>query len=192
MQKTTRSSRRFQTVVLSLVLVSLFSPSISSLSAATVSQDPAHTPAQTENLKVLADGTEFTVVTVDEITSKTAAEGDPLTFKVGDDVKIDGQIVIAKGTIVKGVVAQAKKAGMMGKGGSLGIRVESTTTVDNQKLKLRSTKGKEGDDKTGTTVALVVLFGPLGFLKKGKNAVIKPGTEIKVYTDEEKKIAIKS
>jgi len=192
MQKTTRSSRRFQTVVLSLVLVSLFSPSISALSAATVSQDPAHTPTQTENLKVLADGTEFTVVTVDEITSKTAAEGDPLTFKVGDDVKIDGQIVIAKGTIVKGVVAQAKKAGMMGKGGSLGIRVESTTTVDNQKLKLRSTKGKEGDDKTGTTVALVVLFGPLGFLKKGKNAVIKPGTEIKVYTDEEKKIAIKS
>ena len=192
MQKTTRSSRRFQTAVLSLVLVSLFSPNISALFAATVSQDPAHTPTQTENLKVLADGTEFTVVTVDEITSKTAAEGDPLTFKVGDDVKIDGQIVIAKGTIVKGVVAQAKKAGMMGKGGSLGIRVESTTTVDNQKLKLRSTKGKEGDDKTGTTVALVVLFGPLGFLKKGKNAVIKPGTEIKVYTDEEKKIAIKS
>ena len=81
---------------------------------------------------------------------------------------------------------------MMGRGGTLGIRVESATTVDNQKLKLRSTKGKEGDDKTGTTVALVVLFGPLGFLKKGKNAVIKPGTEIKVYTDEEKKVAIKS
>jgi len=194
MQKTTRSSRRFQTVVMSLVLVSLMSPGISSLSAASASQDPAHAPdpAQTENLKVVPDGTEFTVVTVDEITSKTAAEGDPLTFKVAEDLKIDGQIVVTKGTIVKGVVAQAKKAGMMGKGGSLGIRVESTTTVDNQKLKLRSTKGKEGDDKTGTTVALVVLFGPLGFLKKGKNAVIKPGTEIKVYTDEEKKVAIRS
>ena len=63
-------------------------------------------------------------------------------------------------------------------------------TIDNQKLKLRSSKGKEGDDKTGTTVALVVLFGPLGFLKKGKNAVIKPGTEIKVYVDEEKKVTI--
>jgi hypothetical protein len=37
-----------------------------------------------------------------------------------------------------------------------------------------------------------VLFGPLGFLKKGKNAVIKPGTEIKVYTDEEKKVAVKN
>jgi len=79
----------------------------------------------------------------------------------------------------------------MGRGGSLGIRVESTTTVANQRLKLRSSKGKEGDDKTGTTVALVVLFGPLGFLKHGKNAQIKPGTQIKVYTDEEKKVVFK-
>ena len=134
---------------------------------------------------------EFTVVTVDEISSKTAAEGDPITFKVSEDVKVDGQVVIAKDSIVKGIVAQAKKAGMMGRGGSLGIRVESGTTVDNQKIKLRSTKGKEGDDKTGTTVALVVLFGPLGFLKHGKNAVIKPGTQVKVYTDEEKKVALK-
>src|SRR5215213_4732697 len=105
MQKTTRSSGRFQTVVMSLVLVSLISPSISSLSAATVNQEPAHAaapaPAQTENLKAIPDGTEFMVVTVDEITSKTAAEGDPLTFKVAEDLKIDGQTVVAKGTIVK-------------------------------------------------------------------------------------------
>ena len=187
MHKTTRSPRPFQTIVMLLVLASFTTPTIAS--AATTNQDDH--PKQ-ENLKVIPDGSEFTVVTVDEITSKTAVEGDPLTFKVHEDVKIDGQIVIAKDTIVKGTVAEAKKSGRMGRGGSLGIRVESTMTVDNQKLKLRSTKGKEGDDKTGTTVALVVLFGPLGFLKKGKNAVIKPGTQIKVYTDEEKKVALKS
>ena len=180
MQKTIYPSRRFQTVVMLLVLISFVTPTMRS-------QDHPQ-----ENVKVIADGTEFTVVTIDEITSKTAAEGDPLTFKVAQDVRVDGQVVIAKDSLVKGVVGQAKKAGMMGRGGSLGIRIESATTVDNQKLKLRSTKGKEGDDKTGTTVALVVLFGPLGFLKKGKNAVIKPGTEIKVYVDEEKKVAVKS
>ena len=180
MQKIMRSSRLFQTVVMMLVLVSFITPGFAQ------HQDPP----KTENIKTIADGMEFTVVTIDEISSKTATEGDPLTFKVAEDVKVDGQTVIAKGSLVKGVVGQAKKAGMMGRGGSLGIRVESATTIDNQKLKLRSTKGKEGDDKTGTTVALVVLFGPLGFLKKGKNAVIKPGTEIKVYTDEEKKVAL--
>ncbi|MDX6613295.1 MAG: hypothetical protein QOD75_2481 [Blastocatellia bacterium] len=140
---------------------------------------------------VIPDGTEFNVLTTEEISSKTATEGDALSFKVAEDVKINGQVVIAKDTLVKGVVSSAKKAGMMGKGGNLGIRIESTTTVDNQKLKLRSSKGKEGDDKTGTTVALVVLFGPLGFLKHGKNAKIKPGTSIKVFTDEEKKIVLK-
>jgi hypothetical protein len=180
MQKIMRSSRLFQTVVMMLVLVSFITPGIAQ----------HQEPAKTENLKTIPDGMEFTVVTVDEISSKTAAEGDPLTFKVAEDVKVDGLTVITKGSLVKGSVAQAKKAGMMGRGGTLGIRVESATTIDNQKLKLRSTKGKEGDDKTGTTVALVVLFGPLGFLKKGKNAVIKPGTEIKVYTDEEKRVAI--
>ena len=189
MPKTTRTPKRLQTVVMLLVLASFITPNIATLSAATRNPDD---PPKPENLKVIPDGMEFYVVTVDEITSKTAAEGDPLTFKVAEDVRIDGQVVIAKDSIVKGIVGQAKKAGMMGRGGSLGIRVESTLTVDNQKLKLRSTKGKEGDDKTGTTVALVVLFGPLGFLKKGKNAVIKPGTQIKVYTDEEKKVAFKS
>jgi hypothetical protein len=187
MPKTIRSPKPFQTAVMLLVLLSFITPGIT---AATRNQDPPHDAPKAENVRVIPDGAEFTVVTIDEISSKTAAEGDPLTFKVAEDVKIDGQTVVAKGSLVKGVVGQAKKAGMMGRGGSLGIRVESAMTVDNQKLKLRSTKGKEGDDKTGTTVALVVLFGPLGFLKKGKNAVIKPGTEIKVYTDEEKKVAI--
>jgi hypothetical protein len=148
--------------------------------------------AQEQSAVTLPDGTEFTVVTTEDISSKTATEGDPLSFKVAEDVVVDGHVAITKDTLVKGVVATAKKAGMMGKGGSLGIRVESTMTADNQKLKLRSSKGKEGDDKTGTTVALVVLFGPLGFLKHGKNATIKAGTQIKVYTDEEKKVQVKS
>lgn len=174
-------SKSLEIVIAMLALVSITLSSVAPVGA-TRNQDP---PKST-SAKLVPDGTEFTVVTVEEINSKTASEGDPLTFKVAEDVKVNGQVVIAKDTLVKGVVAQAKKAGMMGRGGTLGIRVESTMTVDNQRLKLRSSKGKEGEDKTGTTVALVVLFGPLGFLKHGKNAKIKPGTEIKVYTDEEK------
>lgn len=139
---------------------------------------------------VLPDGTEFAVETVEEISSKTAVEGDPLTFKVKEDVTVNGKTLISKGTIAKGIVSNAKKSGRMGKAGTLSIRVESTTSVDGQKVRLRATKGREGDDKTGTTVALVVLFGPLGFLKKGKNAVIKPGTEVKVYTDEQLKVSV--
>ncbi len=137
------------------------------------------------------DGTEIAVITTEEISSKTATEGDPLTFKVEEDVIVDGNIVIGRGAIVKGTVADAKKSGRMGKAGTLNVRIESTMTVDNQKIKLRATKGREGDDKTGTTVALTVLFGPLGLLKRGKDAKIKEGTKIKAYTDEEKKVVAK-
>ena len=140
---------------------------------------------------VLPDGTELTVVTTEEISSKTAVEGDPINFKVDEDIKVGGKTVIAKGALVKGEVSNSKKSGRMGKGGQLSIRILSTESVDGQKVKLRASKGKEGDDKTGTTVALVVLFGPLGFLKKGKDAKIKEGTRIKAYTDEEKKVAVK-
>lgn len=186
--------RLLHTLIVMLTMFSVTSPHFAALALTVKNQDPSHQDNGngSVNVKVIPDGFEFTVVTIDEITSKTAAEGDLLTFKVAEDVKIDGQVVIAKDSLVKGIVAQAKKAGMMGRGGSLGIRVESAMTIDNQKLKLRSSKGKEGDDKTGTTVALVVLFGPLGFLKKGKNAQIKPGTPIKVYTDEEKRVQIKN
>ena len=141
---------------------------------------------------VVPDGTEFTVITTEELSSKTATEGDSITFKVDEDVKIDGHTVIAKDSVVKGTVANAKKSGFFGRGGNLSIRIESAMTVDSQKVKLRSAKGKSGDDKTGTTVALVVLFGPLGFLKKGKQAIIKAGTQVKVFTDEEKKVQVKN
>lgn len=141
---------------------------------------------------VIPDGTEISAVTTETISSKTSHEDDPITFKVDEDVVIDGVTVIARGTIIKGIVTNAKKSGFFGKGGQLNVRLESTTTIDGQKLKVRASKGKEGSDKTGTTVALVVLFGPLGFLKKGKNAEIKEGTKIKVFTDEEKRVKIEN
>jgi hypothetical protein len=139
---------------------------------------------------IIPDGTEISAVTTETISSKTAHEDGPITFKVDEDVVIDGAVVIAKGTAIKGEVTNSKKSGFFGRGGQLNVRVDSTTTIDNQKLKVRAAKGKSGNDKTGTTVALVVLFGPLGFLKKGKNAEIKEGTKIKVFTDEEKTVQV--
>jgi len=173
---------------LTLVLALIFQFTVTPAALASVGQDPV---AQTTAV-ALPDGTEFSIVTTEEITSKTASEGDPLSFKVAEDLVINGHVVIAKDTLVKGEVAAAKKSGFFGRGGNLGIRIDSTTTVDNQKTKLRAAKGKAGDDKTGTTVVLVVLFGPLGFLKKGKQAIIKPGTVIKVYTDEAKTVQVKT
>jgi hypothetical protein len=95
-----------------------------------------------------------------------------------------GTVVIAKGTAVKGIVAAVEKAGRMGKGGKLNLHIESATAVDGQRVALRATKAKEGDDKTGSTVALTVLFGPIGLLTKGKDATYPEGTRVTVHTDQ--------
>jgi len=166
------------------LLVAMLSPTLAPTAALALSPQSGAAASEV----VIPDGTELTVITTEEISSKTATEGDPLTFKVDEDVVVGGKVVIARGSLVKGEISNAKKSGRMGKAGTLSIRILSTVTVDDQKVKLRASKGKEGDDKTGTTVALVVLFGPLGFLKKGKDAKIKEGTRIKAYTDEEKRV----
>jgi hypothetical protein len=136
----------------------------------------------------IPDGTELKVMTAEDISGQKVVEGDPLTFKVAEDLKINGRTVIAKDTMVKGTVASAKKKGFMGKGGDLSVRIESTQTVDNQKIKLRASKSGTGGDNMGSTVALTVLFGPLGLLRKGKEAKIKAGTVLTAYTDEPKAV----
>jgi hypothetical protein len=140
----------------------------------------------------IPDGTELIAVLEDEISSASATEGDPINFKLKDDLKINGKVVIARDTLIKGTIANAQKAGRMGKGGKLGIRVESTTAIDGQKIRLRASKGGEGGDKVGTVIALTVFFGFFGLLKKGKNAKIKKGTEIKTYTDESKVVKVQA
>lgn len=145
--------------------------------------------SNTGNL-VIPDGTEIKIVTIEEISGQKVVEGDPLTFKVAEDIKINGTTVIAKDTIVKGTVSSAKKKGFMGKGGELSVRIESTQTIDGQKMKLRASKSGQGGDNMGSTVALTVLFGPLGLLRRGKEAKIKAGTVLSAFTDETKTVGL--
>jgi len=134
---------------------------------------------------VLPEGTPIGVVTAQEVTSKAAKPNDPVNFTVNEDLVINGQVVVRKGTPAIGSVINAEKGGYLGKSGKLGIQVESTQTVDGQPLKLRAAKGKEGKDKTDSTVALSLIV-PFFLLKKGGDASIAAGTAVTVYTAEEK------
>jgi len=82
------------------------------------------------------------------------------------------------------VVALAD-AGHFGHAGTLSLKVESTTAVDGQKILLRASKASSGDSHMGATVALTMLFGPLGLLKHGNDVKYPSGTKITVYTDQQ-------
>jgi hypothetical protein len=138
----------------------------------------------------LVEGTPLNVATAQEISSKTANAGDPVDFKVEEDVSVNGHVLIARGTLAKGSVINAEPSGHMGKSGKLGIAIASTKTVDGQPIKLRAAKGQEGKDKTSSTLALSMLVSEFFLLKKGTEAKIAQGTHITVYVAEEKRFHI--
>ena len=132
---------------------------------------------------VLREGADVNLKFAQDLSSKTATEDDPVNLLLDQDLKI-GDFVIAKaGAKAVGTISHAKKAGMMGKAGELNMRLQYLIVGDTR-LKLRGTKGKEGQGKEGTAVALTVLFGPIGLIKHGKNVDIKAGTPLLAYTDE--------
>jgi hypothetical protein len=138
---------------------------------------------------VVSEGTAVKVITTSEITSKKAKPNDPVNFTVDEDLVINGQVVIRKGTEAIGSVVNAQKGGYMGKSGKLAIQVESTKTVDGQPLKLRAAKGKEGEDNTTSTMVLSFI-SPVFLFQKGGEAKVAPGTPITVYVAQEKRFRL--
>jgi hypothetical protein len=133
---------------------------------------------------VLAEGSDVQLTFDQDLSSKTAAEGDPVEFVLAEDLKV-GNVTVAKaGCKAVGEVTNAKKAGMMGKAGELNVRVDYVKVGD-VKVRLRGSKGKEGQSGTGAAVALTVLFGPIGLIKHGQNIDIKKGAALKVFVSDD-------
>jgi hypothetical protein len=133
---------------------------------------------------LLADGTDVPLVFDEDLSSKTAAEGDLVTLVLTEDLKV-GDVVVAKaGAKAQGEVTNAKKSGMMGKAGELNIRL-NYLKVGTYKVHLRGTKGKEGESGTTGAIVLTVLFGPIGLIKHGKNIDIKKGSALHAYVSDD-------
>ena len=119
-----------------------------------------------------------------DLSSKTAAEGDPVALTLVDDLKVGGVVVAKAGAHAVGEVTKASKSGMMGKAGDLSIRLDYIKVGDD-KIRLRGTKGKEGESGVTSTVVLTVLFGPIGLIKHGKNVEIKQGQALHAFVSDD-------
>lgn len=140
--------------------------------------------AQEQSGKIaLKEGTEVKLKFASDLSSKTANEDDPVELSLDQDLKVGDVVVARAGAKAVGTITHAKKAGMMGKGGELNLKLDHLMAGD-VRVKIRGSKGKEGNGKEGTAVALTVLFGPIGLIKHGKNVEIKAGTPLTAYVDE--------
>jgi hypothetical protein len=148
---------------------------------------PAPAPAVNPDASgkyLLREGDDVNLQFAQDLSSRTSSEGDPVEFTLADDLKV-GNIVVAKaGAKAFGEVTKAEKSGMMGKAGELNLRLDYLKVGDN-KIKLRGTKGKEGESGTTSAVVLTVLFGPLGLIKHGKNVDIKKGQALHAYIGDD-------
>jgi hypothetical protein len=136
------------------------------------------------------DGERVQLTLMEDLSSATANEGDRVSFTVAEDLKVGDVVIVAKGASAFGSVKEAKKKGMLGRGGKLSISLDQVKAVDGQNVRVRATSGREGDDKLGKTVAIGVLAGPFALLVKGKDVTATKGTEYSAYIDETKDIAL--
>jgi len=136
------------------------------------------------SLITLKEGTDVKLKFAEALSSKTASEGDPVNLVLDEDLKVGDVLVAKEGCKAVGEVTNAKKAGLMGKGGELNMRLSYLKVGDNR-VRLRGSKGKEGESKQGTAIALTVLFGPVGLLKHGKEIIVKQGTPLAAYVDQD-------
>jgi type IV secretory pathway VirB10-like protein len=148
-----------------------------------------------ETLKI-KEGTVIELIMNEGLSSKTAVEGQVVPFTVFEDLKEGNAVLIKAGSKAIGTITKIEKAGALGKAGELGLILEKTYAVDNTRVPLRASLGREGNSKRGLAVGLgavgtLIVLWPLAFflLKKGQEAKIPAGVRMKAYVDQDVQIA---
>jgi hypothetical protein len=133
---------------------------------------------------VLPEGMTVHLETRDEITSKTAKNGDPVNFVVREPVVIGGVTMIPAGSTATGHVTRARDNGILGRSGKLEIGV-SHIDAGGRQIPVRGDQDKKGKAGTVGVVGAAVVFLPLGLFVRGREATIKAGTPVDVYVAQE-------
>ena len=138
---------------------------------------------------ILTEGTSINLITTKEIITREAKPDDPIEFTVAEDLVINGHVIVRKGTLAQASVIIPAKGGYLGRSGKLAIHIESTTTSDGQRLRLRAAKPGPGNDKTASPI-LSAIVDPMFLYQQGREPKIAPGRVVPVYVAEEKRFRV--
>lgn len=126
----------------------------------------------------LKAGTYVALELISSINGNKAKTGQMVDFRVINDVKAEGVVVIPAGSIAKGQIIEAEKNGFLGQPGELRVAIKSVQAVDGTYVPLMGTEfSEEGKDKLVVSIIGTLLcFFPL-FMKGGK-AEMPAGTQM--------------
>ena len=83
----------------------------------------------------MKEGDDVKLKFADDLSSKTAAEGDPVNLVLAEDLKVGDVVVVKAGAKATGVISHSKKAGFVGKAGELNMRLDHLK-ADNTRIKI--------------------------------------------------------
>jgi len=174
---------------------------VASTSAATVLPTPTPAPvtATASAISVapntLLDGTAVMLRLAENLSSATAKTGQSVSFKVTEDVVVQGAVVLPKGAQALATVTDAATKKSMGRGGKLDVNVDSARLIDGEKVQLRAVKDGKGGGHvgamTGAMVATAIVFfpaAPLFLFIHGKDITIPKGTEVTAFVQGDMKL----
>jgi len=144
-----------------------------------------------ERTVVIKPGSIIPLELMTTLTSKNARTGQMVDFRVVGDVKVDGQTVIAAGSVAQGQITRVKKSGLLGSEGELEISIQSARAVDGTLVYLTGGRlNDEGSNKIAISVVLTLLC-LFGFLIKGGKAEIPAGSACQGVVSAEAEITLK-
>ena len=163
---------------------------------------PEASPPDTVTLQ---DGATVHVRLLRAISSGTAQEGDTVRFGVLDEVRVDGQVVIAKGATAAGRITAVKRAGTLGRSGALALTVTSVTAVDGAVVPVRLNRERDakGDSRTGVAISSIAIDAATSgrraaksaageVLQKGREATVAASTEYTVFVEGSRAVNVAS
>lgn len=139
---------------------------------------------------ILKAGTMIPMSLAHDVHGQSVHVGQMISFKVLNDIVVDGKTVVEAGAMAQGVVSHVKKARMMGLPGELEVAVRSVTAVDGTVIPLSNENlYSEGSNRlaAAVVVTIIVLFG---FCIKGGKANLVSGAMVNPCVSSNMQISV--
>ena len=134
----------------------------------------------------ISEQTPVKVKLLQELQSGHERPGDHIRFAVAEDLTDSKHaVIIRKGTPVVGTVTQSNGRRMFGKPGRLEFSIDYIKVSNQVRVPLRSAAtAVHGRNNTGAAIGTAIFLTPVAFFVKGREAILKPGQEFKVFVNQ--------
>ena len=132
------------------------------------------------------------------LSSKTARPGDPVKFRVADNLYVNDVLVLSKGADGVGEVSKVVPPRSFGRDARIDVKFSHVFAVDGTKVpiyigKLAQQEAKTAIGAAGATIGGMVVLGPIGAVGgafvTGKSKTIETGSTTYVQVVEDQKIS---